>query len=236
MFAKPNISELNIFTQLLIVFARVSSLHTNGAKTEIFPIRCEEVDLTSLLQAFPDIVKSFPCKYLGLPLHYRKLRKIDFLPLIEKIGERLPTWKGRFFTSSGRETLVKTVLSSMPIHHLSSLHMPKWVFKRIDRFRRSFLWKGEDPDHTNPGSCLVNWKTVCRPKRIGGLGVPDLERFSRVLRLRWLWFQWKDEDKPWVGMKVPCDDTDRRLFQAATTNVLGDGKKNEFLARSLAPR
>lgn len=178
--------------------------------------------------SFPGTLKTFPCRYLGLPLHFRKLRKVDFLLLIEKIGSRLPGWKGCYFTSEGRRILVQSVLSTMPTYHLSAVQAPKWVIKRIDRFRRSFLWKGEDPSKTNPGSSLVNWNTVCKPKSLGGLGIPDLEKFSRALRLRWLWFKWKDDNKPWIGMDIPCDDSDIRLFQAATTITLGNGEKTGF--------
>lgn len=86
VFTRPDATELTTLSKLLNLFAQVSGLHTNVAKTEIFPIRCEGIDLAPLLQIFPGTIKSFPCRYLGLPLHYRKLRKIDFLPLIEKIG------------------------------------------------------------------------------------------------------------------------------------------------------
>jgi hypothetical protein len=228
VFVRPQNSDISTLAQLLSFFAQVSGLHTNVNKTEFFPIRCEEIDVSSLLANFPGTVKQFPCRYLGLPLHFRKLRKIDYLPLIEKIGAKIPGWKGRFFTSSGRQTLVQSVLSAMPIHHLTALQTPKWVIKRIDRFQRSFLWKGEDPDHTNLGSSLVSWQTVCKPKSLGGAGLPDLERFSRALRLRWLWLNWKEEGKPWAGLNVPCDDSDKRLFQAATTITLGNGAKSSF--------
>uniref|UniRef100_A0A453M1L2 Uncharacterized protein n=1 Tax=Aegilops tauschii subsp. strangulata TaxID=200361 RepID=A0A453M1L2_AEGTS len=39
-------------------------------------------------------------------------------------------------------------------------------------------------------SCNVNCPTVCTPTTHGGLGILDLERFSRALRLRWLWIAW----------------------------------------------
>jgi hypothetical protein len=72
-------------------------------------------------------------------LHTRKLRRIDIQPLIDKIGTRLPGWKGKFLSSAGRETLVKSVLSSQPIYHLTVFPTQKWLIKQIDRLRRSFL-------------------------------------------------------------------------------------------------
>jgi retron-type reverse transcriptase len=181
VFALPNPDDLNALSRIVSCVAQISGLHSNINKTEIFPISCNGIDMQQLLAGWPGQIKNFPCRYLGLQLHFRKLRKIDFLPLIDKIGARLPAWKGRFFTSAGHQTLVNSVLSAMPMHHLTVLHAPKWVFKRIDRFKRSFLWKGEDPDHSNPSDSLVNWQTVCKPKSLGGLGLPDLDRFSRAL-------------------------------------------------------
>jgi hypothetical protein len=60
------------------------------------------------------------------------------------------------------------------------------LIKRLDKIRRGFLWKGTK--EVQGASCLVQWAKVKRPKLIGGLGVIDLEKFSRALRLRWLWF------------------------------------------------
>ena len=39
-----------------------------------------------------------------------------------QIGARLPGWKEKFLSSSGKEILVKTVLSSLPIYHLTAFH------------------------------------------------------------------------------------------------------------------
>jgi hypothetical protein len=37
-----------------------------------------------------------------------------------------------------RESLVKSVLSSMPIYFLTLFKMSKWAIARIDKFRRGF--------------------------------------------------------------------------------------------------
>ncbi|PVH31679.1 hypothetical protein PAHAL_9G208900 [Panicum hallii] len=67
-----------------------------------------------------------------------------------------------------------------------------------------------------------------RPKRIGGLGVLDMEYFSRALRLRWMWFQWTDPDRPWVGSEVPCNDVDRQFFRASPRVTMGNGARASF--------
>lgn len=228
IFAKPTSEELTALSRILSFFAEISGLHTNMSKTEIFPIRCSEVDLDNVLLSFPGNKKSFPCKYLGIPLHIRKLRKVDLQPLVDKVGSRIPGWKGRFFTSAGREVLVKSALTATPIYHLSVLPQNKWLYKRIDRLRRAFLWKGDDPDNVGSRSCLLNWNGVCKPKDLGGLGILNLEKFARALRLRWLWFEWKDVSKPWVNMGTPCDDIDKALFQASTIIHIRNGQKAKF--------
>lgn len=108
-------------TQNINLFRRLLGLKINISKTEVFPIRVDENTITNLLQNFPGKTCKFPGKYLGLPLHIQKLRKVDVQPLIDKVGARLPGWKGRLLSTSGRETLVKTVSQDSPIFlaHLS---------------------------------------------------------------------------------------------------------------------
>ena len=75
----------------------------------------------------------------------------------------------------------------------------------------------------NGGHCLVNWCKVTRSKLLGGLGIQNLEFFGRALRLRWLWFEWTDQEKPWIGTQPPCDAIDKQLFRTSTLVTIGDG-------------
>jgi hypothetical protein len=69
---------------------------------------------------------------------------------------------------------------------------------------------------------------MCTPKDLGGLGILDLDRFARALRLRWQWHRWKSTDKPWATLDIPCDNTDRDLFNSSTIVRVGRGNKAIF--------
>jgi hypothetical protein len=87
---------------------------------------------------------------------------------------------------------------------------PKEVLHELDTIRKRFLWAGDKA--ISGTKCKVNRTKMTLPKELGGLGVLHLEKFARALRLRWLWQEWACPHKAWAGMKVPCDDNDRRLF------------------------
>jgi hypothetical protein len=74
--------------------------------------------------------------------------------------------------------------------------MLKWAYYRIDRFRRSFLWRGKNPDKVKGGHCLVNWQTCLRQRKWGGLGIKDRDKFGCALRIWWLWYNWDHKDRP----------------------------------------
>lgn len=117
------------------------------------------------------------------------------------------------------------------------------ALKRINKIRRGFLWKGSE--EASGGHCLVNWAKVQRPKILGGLGVLDLELFSRALSYAGCGTNWAEPDRPWVGLQVPCNEVDQQLFRLSTKVILGDGCKAKFwdsawldgcAPRDIAPR
>ena len=199
IFVNPTTEEVQVVDNILKAFGSATGLITNTDKSAVYPVRCEGLDLQHIMEPFRCPIKSFPCTYLGLPLHVRQLKRVEIQPLIDKVGAKLTAWKGKFLNKAGRLRLLNSVLSSMPTYYLTVFKLQKWAIKKIDKIRRSFLWKGSH--EANGGHCLVQWKKAMRPKNFGGLGILDLDLFSRALRLRWLWFQWTTPDKPWVGME-----------------------------------
>jgi hypothetical protein len=116
----------------------------------------------------------------------------------------------------------------MVIYHLPVFKLPKWIIRRIEKIKRGFLWMKPGAASGSRPHSLVNWSTVCRPKELGGLGIFDIEKFGRALRLRWPWYAWADQARPWQGMTLPCDATDMELFRASTDITIGDGAKCLF--------
>jgi hypothetical protein len=138
LFISPFAADLQITNCILQIFAAASGLNTNMTKTEYYPIRCEEINL-DFLTSTGHTISTFPTTYLGLPLGIRNPSRAILQSLVQKIGNKLPGWKRKFLTYHGRELLVKTVLTAMPIHFLTIFKLPKWAIAGLDRFKRGFF-------------------------------------------------------------------------------------------------
>jgi hypothetical protein len=226
-FIRPTEQDFLISNHILNIFAEASGLVTNLSKTEFYPIQCGNTDL-EFLTSKNHALSTFPCKYLGPPLHFRKLTREMLQPVVQKVGNKLPGWKRGLLSYPERESLVKSVLSSMLTYFMTVFKMRKWAIARIDKFRRGFLWKGHELDNAHGGHCLVSWQIYTRPKKYGGLGIKDLEKFGKALRLRWLWFHWDTKERSWKHLLKIRDPIDRQLFFASTEIQVGDGKGTPF--------
>jgi hypothetical protein len=125
IFVNPVNEEIGVVADILQLFASVSGLLTNRGKCAVYPICCEDLDLGEVMQSFQCPISSFPCSYLGLPLHTRQLRRVEFQPLFEKLENKLPAWKGRFLNKAGRLKLLNSVLSTMPTYLLTVISPKK---------------------------------------------------------------------------------------------------------------
>lgn len=210
----PVRAEVAALQSILAAFGKISGLCTNFSKSAAYPIACEDHVIEEVLAEFEGEISSLPCKYLGMPLSIRKLRRVDFQVLIDKIAAKLAGWKGKLLNRMGRLALINSVLTSLTTYYLTIFAPTKWVVKRIDKLRRSFLWKGEE--EAKEGHCAVNWQQVCSPKKLGGLGIKNLAF-------------WKYPNRPWVGLQfhalpLTCScSTPPQLSSLVTVKVLNSG-------------
>ena len=120
-------------------FEHATGLSINYHKTTFLPIGVPDDIALELATAFGTTVSSFPQTYLGLPLSPQKISVADCLPLISNYDKYLSGWRASLLNRAGRLTLSAAVLSSIPLHYMSALNVPKTVIKAIDRRRRAFF-------------------------------------------------------------------------------------------------
>ncbi|CAN1178585.1 Putative ribonuclease H protein At1g65750 [Linum perenne] len=125
---------------------------------------------------------TFPSTYLGLPLGVRAIYKALWDPVVSTVTRRLSGWKAKTLSFRGRLTLVKSVLSSLPIYYMSMFRAPVGIAKRLENIQCHFLWEGFDEQRRLH---LVRWELVKAPKSNGGLGVLDLKSMNSALLAKW---------------------------------------------------
>jgi hypothetical protein len=124
LFIKPTAGEVSAAKAILQVFGEVSGLVVNLSKSQAIPIRCGDIDTATILQPAGLQISTLPCTYLGMPLSLRRLRRVDIQPLIDKIAARLGHWQGKLMSRAGRLTLLRAVLSALPVFFMTAHPLP----------------------------------------------------------------------------------------------------------------
>jgi hypothetical protein len=226
IFCHPDETELRAVRGILELFGTASGLHTNFAKCSVSPIGCSDEEAAGAAERMGCQLAPFPVKYLGIPLSIRRLTAASFQPLVDRLADKLPTWRAAMMPRAGRLTLVRAVLAAIPLHQLMVLGVNKTALKQVNKTLRGFLWAGRAD--ANGGHCHVNWARVCRPLRLGGLGIPDLARTATSLRVRWIWRMHTDPLRPWRGLDMNFSKAELDAFAVSTTMVTGNGESALF--------
>lgn len=130
LFVRPIASDITNLRQILQCFGEATCLCTIFQKSEIYPIRCDDLDITAVLGDMRARQGQLPCKYLGLRLRIGRLHRTDEQALVDKVAARMPGWKGHLLNKAVTLTLVKAVLSSIPTYHMTVFHLSQWAIKQ----------------------------------------------------------------------------------------------------------
>jgi hypothetical protein len=86
--------------------------------------------------------RTFPFKYLGIPIHYRRLRNGEWKPVGDRFESKLSNWIGKLLSYGDRSILINSVLTSLPMFMLSFFEIPIGVRKHLDFYRSRSFGKG----------------------------------------------------------------------------------------------
>ena len=193
VFYEPSLDQMSYLSWLLMWFKAMSRLKVNLDKSELISMgKVENVE--ELTIEFGCKFSTLPYSYLGLPLGARFKDMAVWDGAEERLRKRLSIWKRQYISKGGRLTLIRSTLSSMPIHCMSLFYMPRSVRLRLERIQRNFLWGGgalERKPH------LVDRFIVCSDKRKDGLGVRNSALLNKALLCKWNWHFTVEREALW---------------------------------------
>ncbi|XP_042973035.1 uncharacterized protein LOC122304835 [Carya illinoinensis] len=123
-------------------------------------------------------------RYLGVPVVYGRLKLIHFPDIIHRIRMKFEGWKINFLSTGARLILLKHVLSSIPVHLLSVLHVPTMVFHQFNKIFSTFFWGSING---SPKKKWIKRDRLCKLVDEGGVGLRNLVDVQRSLHLKFAW-------------------------------------------------
>ncbi|XP_071726422.1 uncharacterized protein [Rutidosis leptorrhynchoides] len=182
---------------LLECFEKASGLKVNYNKSQLYGIgvNCSEVE--NLASWCNCQAGSLPFIYLGLPVGSNMKKLESWNPVIDKFTKRLADWRARSVSFGGRLTLVKSVLSSLPLYYFSLFRAPPCVLKKLECVRRSFFWGGSG---SNKKVSWVKWEKLLLPHEEGGLNIKSLFCKNLALLCKWWWRFISETNTLWINV------------------------------------
>lgn len=188
IFFDGKISSIQKIASVLDNFRAISGLSMNRDKFILFFAGLSQYEI-HLYPSFGYQMGYFPVRYLGLPLLHRKLRKVDYSPLTDKVRDKFTSWSSKLPSFAGRLQLISYVIYSMVNFWSSAFALPKGCLSHSQFMCNSFLCL-ENMDKRS--STNISWTDLCLPKGEGGLGLRNFYVWNKVLNLRLIWLIFKN--------------------------------------------
>lgn len=140
LFAEASVAQVQVIRKVLETFCTASGQKVSLEKSKIFFSNNVSRELGNLISEASGITSTRDLgRYLGMLVLQKRINKDTFGDILEKVSSRLSGWKERTLSFAGRLTLTKAVLSSIPVHSMSTIILPQSTLSRLDKMSRSFF-------------------------------------------------------------------------------------------------
>ncbi|GJZ45985.1 RNA-directed DNA polymerase, eukaryota, reverse transcriptase zinc-binding domain protein [Tanacetum coccineum] len=179
-------SEANIDTILRVLdcFYHASGLRINMLKSKLMGISVSSDKVDQAAKKIGCAILQVPFSYLGSKVGCLMSRIQSWSEIVNNILTRLSKWKLKTLSIGGRLTLLKSVLGSLPIYHMSLFKVPAKVLLNMESIRCHFF---NGIEHNGKKPIWVKWNKVLASKEKGGLGVLSFYALNRALLFKWIW-------------------------------------------------
>ncbi|XP_062094250.1 uncharacterized protein LOC133800311 [Humulus lupulus] len=138
--AQGSLSAVKVLKSVIGEFSSSTGLQINESKSQIYFGGVSAIDRQKIADEIKLSKRSFPHKYLGVPMRPTKRKHEDCHIIIQKIKLRLHTWASRHLSFAGRMQLIHSVLFGLRNYWLSIFVLPQRIIKEVEKLCRGFLW------------------------------------------------------------------------------------------------
>ncbi|GKD77962.1 RNA-directed DNA polymerase, eukaryota, reverse transcriptase zinc-binding domain protein [Tanacetum coccineum] len=212
-----NNSNIDNIFHVLQCFHQASGLRINMSKSKLMGVYVNNDLVEQPTLKIGCATLKMPFSYLGSKVGGLMSRIQSWNEIVDRVAARLSKWKMKTLSIGGRLTLLKSVLGSMPIYHLSIFKVPMKVLHRIESIRCQFF-NGNDRLDKKP--IWVKWKSVLASKEKGGLGVSSLYALNRALLFKWVWRFFTQDSSLWAKVIKAIHGTDGKIGKSTKSIYL----------------
>ncbi|GKC72748.1 RNA-directed DNA polymerase, eukaryota, reverse transcriptase zinc-binding domain protein [Tanacetum coccineum] len=210
-----NSSNIKTVAKVLNCFYLASGLKINFHKSKLMGVGVNSNEVESVANLVGCSTFSSPFKYLGVIVGDNMSRLKPWEDVISKVSNRLSNWKLKTLSIGGRLTLIKSVISSIPLYHMSIFKAPMGVLNKLESIRRNFFNGIDGMDKKNS---WIGWDKILASKKNGGLGVSSLYATNRALLFKWIW-RFFSQDSSWWSRFIQAMHGNHGALSSCVTSL-----------------
>ncbi|GJS85004.1 RNA-directed DNA polymerase, eukaryota, partial [Tanacetum coccineum] len=135
-----NNNNIQTLLSVLRCFYLASGLKINLHKSKLMGIGVSSNVVAAAASLIGCSILTAPFNYLGVKVGSNMSRINSWDDVISKVSSRLSKWKLKLLSIGGRLTLLKSVLTSIPLYHMSIFKVPIGVLNHLESIRQNFFY------------------------------------------------------------------------------------------------
>ncbi|XP_028754982.1 uncharacterized protein LOC114714409 [Neltuma alba] len=196
-FGEATKQQVQCMLDCLNSFCSASGEKVNLGKSSIFFSRNVKPQVRSSLRNISGMKNVNDIEvYLGMPMTRSRRTTEKFRYIVEKVKDKLATWKMNCLSLAGRITLAKSVLSTIPLYPMQVAKLPVTICNEVEKLQRGFIWDDLQERKAHP----IGWDKICLPKNVGGLGFRKLSSMNKACGVKIAWKLKSESTRLWADV------------------------------------